>query len=427
VFALVGAGALVGGGTVAIATPQDPCAQYVDTSSSSVSGYENYRYLDCRLDRQDAELRAIREALDAPSPAPSVTASRSATPSASVTPSVTPTPTITPTRSATPSPSSTAVASHAEMSGIAEPYHLWSGLSASTINSRMAKLAATGVKWFRMDLPAVYIETSQGSRNWTAPDRIQSAAKANGLKVIWCVSTLPAWSASSWDVGPTTTAQRTAFANFAAAAVTHFKGSNVAAWEIWNEPNLATFWTSPNVARYADLIKATYPAVKAADPDAYVLTGGTAWNDSGRLKQDLWYADLYPLAKGNWDGVAVHPYADSAWCKSSSGCFTGGNMGNVTNVRATMNANGDRGKKIWTTEQGFPTARADVGDANQGQWLTDLFTGWYDQGTARGATGPMMWYTGFDTGTTGNEPTFGIIRTNGTTKPAYAALQAWTD
>lgn len=97
-------GALVSIGFVASATPTDPCAQFVNTSSNSVSGYENYRYLDCRLDRTDAALRRIEAKLGtAPSPSPSATPS--ATPAPSVTPSVTPTPTVTP--SVTPSPSAT--------------------------------------------------------------------------------------------------------------------------------------------------------------------------------------------------------------------------------------------------------------------------------------------------------------------------------
>lgn len=96
-------GALLGGATVAIATPTDPCAQFVNTSNDAVSGYENYRYLDCRLDRQDAALKRIEDKLGTATPSPSATPS--ASPSASQTPSVTPSPSVTPT--VTPSPSAT--------------------------------------------------------------------------------------------------------------------------------------------------------------------------------------------------------------------------------------------------------------------------------------------------------------------------------
>lgn len=101
-FVLV-AGALIGGTTVAVATPNDPCqAKYASNTIKSLQAY-----VDCREDRQDAELAAIREALDVPSPTPSATPSVTkpppATPEPTVTPSVTPSAVVTP--SATPSPS----------------------------------------------------------------------------------------------------------------------------------------------------------------------------------------------------------------------------------------------------------------------------------------------------------------------------------
>ena len=53
----------------------------------------------------------------------------------------------------------------------------------------------------------------------------------------------------------------------------HFAGQ-VAAYEIWNEPNVSAFWSpTPSTAAYVNLLKAAYPAIKAADPSAVVLAG----------------------------------------------------------------------------------------------------------------------------------------------------------
>ena len=90
-----------------------------------------------------------------------------------------------------------------------------------------------------------------------------------------------------------------------------------------------------------------------------------------------------------------------------------------------MNANGDQAKKIWATEVGFPSCRVDVGEPNQATWLTATYNGWTDQTTARGVTGPAMWYTGYDPGGSGSEGCFGILRIDGTEKPAFGALHTW--
>ena len=44
-------------------------------------------------------------------------------------------------------------------------------------------------------------------------------------------------------------------------------------WQIWNEPNIDTYWSSPRpfAARYVRLLRASYRALKAADPGSQVV------------------------------------------------------------------------------------------------------------------------------------------------------------
>lgn len=109
-IAAFAAGAIVAtliiGGRMATATPNDPCASRVNTKGNSVSGYENYRYLDCRLDRQDAALKRIEAELrrqGSRPPSPSVTPTKPQPAS----PTATPVPTPTGNTSATAIPSRT--------------------------------------------------------------------------------------------------------------------------------------------------------------------------------------------------------------------------------------------------------------------------------------------------------------------------------
>ena len=51
----------------------------------------------------------------------------------------------------------------------------------------------------------------------------------------------------------------------------------VDAWEIGNEPNLIEEWgTPPDPAAYAELLQVAYREIKAADPDALVVSAGLA-------------------------------------------------------------------------------------------------------------------------------------------------------
>src|SRR5436190_189141 len=68
-------------------------------------------------------------------------------------------------------------------------------------------------------------------------------------------------------LAPHTDEGRHAFATWAAAGVTHFKGRGVL-WEMYNEPNISQFWKpKANVDDYIKLAIETGKAIKHAAPD----------------------------------------------------------------------------------------------------------------------------------------------------------------
>ncbi len=145
------------------------------------------------------------------------------------------------------------------------------------------------------------------------------------------------------------------FAAVAADLATQLRGKGVD-YEMWNEPDDTTFWPNgPQPAAYAALLKAAYPAIKAADPAATVLVGGLVANDFEFVEK------LYDNgAKGSFDGVAVH--TDTAclttdpreYYREPSGRIGRYSFTGYREVRATMLAHGDD-KPIWMTELGWPT------------------------------------------------------------------------
>ena len=150
-------------------------------------------------------------------------------------------------------------------------------------------------------------------------------------------------------------------AEYAAVATdlaTQLKGKGVD-YEMWNEADDTTFWANgPQPAAYAALLKAAYPAFKAADPEATVLVGGLVGNDYEFVEE------LYANgAKGSFDGVAVH--TDTAclttdpreYYREPNGRIGRYSFTGYREVRATMLAHGDD-KPVWMTELGWSTLSA---------------------------------------------------------------------
>src|SRR2546426_717380 len=77
-------------------------------------------------------------------------------------------------------------------------------------------------------------------------------------------------------------------------------------WQIWNEPNIDRYWGSPRPFedRYAQLLRASYQAIKAADSGARVVLTGFA-NFSWRALAQAYRAGI----KGSFDLAAVHPFS----------------------------------------------------------------------------------------------------------------------
>ena len=78
------------------------------------------------------------------------------------------------------------------------------------------------------------------------------------------------------------------------------------AFEVWNEPDQANqlYFAGPNKPqRYAAILRAAYPAIKAAAPNVPVLAGAlVGWN--GAFLKALYAAGI----KGYYDGLSVHYY-----------------------------------------------------------------------------------------------------------------------
>lgn len=161
-----------------------------------------------------------------------------------------------------------------------------------------------GFKFIRMDFSWSRIETVKGQYDFTQYDQLVDSLAKNGIRALFILD----YGNDFYDGGkaPHTDEGREAFARFAEAGVSHFKGRGIL-WELWNEPNHSTFWKpDSNVGDYVKLAKAVYPRVKRADSTALLLGPALAGWDFDYLEEAFKKGLLDSL-----DAISVHPYGSS--------------------------------------------------------------------------------------------------------------------
>jgi hypothetical protein len=253
-----------------------------------------------------------------------------------------------------------------------------------------------GFSWVKQQIQWSTIQpTSAGSYNWGNLDAAVNTANAAGLHVLFSVVQAPPWAAVPNGAFPKSPSQ---FAAFMTAMATHFKG-RVAAYEIWNEENFAREVGPGNInaGNYVELLKAAYPAIKAADPNAIVLSGAptpTGVNDPNIAERDLTYLQqMYAyqggVVKKYFDVLGAHnePYAnppDQTVANHTRPTYSGDPsffFRQVEDYRNLMVSQGDGSKQIWETEIGYdanpeaPSAYVGwtVTDQQQASYLVQLF------------------------------------------------------
>src|SRR3954451_773465 len=301
------------------------------------------------------------------------------------------------------------------------------------------KATDLGVGWVRLFLNWKDAEPARGAFNgpyFEAMARDAATYRARGVKVLIVATSSPQWaSGSPSGIGaPLDPAQ---YATFVGEAMARLPAVN--AWEVWNEADENLFWENgPQPAAYAALLRATYPVVKARDPAAIVVSTGMVANDAAFLQQ------IYDSgAAGFFDAVGVHTdtacliAAPTSYYRDLDGhigrfAFTG-----YREVHTVMAQHGDGAKPIWMTEMGWNTSTtapnscrdgglagtkpAGVTEAQQARYLTEG----YECLAADPFVTVSMWFSLQDTpGSAHYDGHLGLLRANGSPKPAYAALKA---
>lgn len=145
-------------------------------------------------------------------------------------------------------------------------------------------------------------------------------ARANGAKVIVVLGGTPRWAARSMRVtdapwlGPGSASPPTAWADwsrFVRTVVSRYRGQ-VYAYEIWNEPNIQTFWNG-SALEYATLVDLGARAIRAGDPGALVMASGFTVGRPERVARLKPWIEAIGGSSTRIDVVTLHwyPYADT--------------------------------------------------------------------------------------------------------------------
>jgi len=250
--------------------------------------------------------------------------------------SITPTQTVT----ATQIPAETTIPTGTTTPEISQTLIPVMGIEETYINDlRMKLIEESGAYWFRRNvLLWSEVEPQEGMRNWEMLSKLEeelSKSSQFGLEVILIIQGTPAWAQmiSGSTCGPILTEKLDVFADFMHELVTRYSAPpyNVRYWELGNEPDVDPTLV-PSDSRfgcwgdqtdlnygggyYAQMLKAVYPQIKAADPDAQVLVGGLLMDcnplfpGEGRACKPTRFIEGV-LANGGgefFDGISFHAY-----------------------------------------------------------------------------------------------------------------------
>jgi len=284
------------------------------------------------------------------------------------------------------------------------------------VDKEVAAAKDLGVGWLRGDFPLYTVAPQKGQYNMQAASYWINKALEAGIKPLPICYMLPGWlrANNSGDKSPPNNDDD--FATVLVECAKYFKSIGVTAMEVWNEQNLDGFWTgTPDTddafrGKYCRMMAKAYPRIKQAVPDMIVITGGLSTADTvfqvtgqptppgcGALSTIKSYAD-----KGlfrNCDAVGWHPYLDTDTACKDVGNWPSWSPKAVKAVLDILDASGNPGLSLWTTETGCPRSAVGNNQGEQAKRAEDAYKAYLPGGCLNQyheRLGPFFWFCTHD-------------------------------
>lgn len=269
----------------------------------------------------------------------------------------------------------------------------------------VAKIAAAGFRWVRMDFFWEGIEKQKGVYDFSDFDALMSSLDRNHIRPVFILD----YGNRLYGPGsPRTEAEREAFCRFTAAGMRHFRHRGIV-WEMFNEPNIGFWKPSPNVDEYVALATAVGKTIRDVAPDEWYVGPATSLFDWGFLKRCF---DSGLLSY--WDAVSVHPYRQENPETAAA---------DWTRLRTMIDAAKPAGKRIpmFSGEWGYSTAWAGETPQKQAEYAVRQYLSNLASGVCL-----SIYYDWKNDGTDPKdaESNFGVTLPDTSPKPAYLAIQS---
>jgi hypothetical protein len=310
-----------------------------------------------------------------------------------------------------------------------------------------------GMTWIKQQIRWEHVERGEDSYNWGDPDRVSEAAEEAGLNVLFSLVAAPGWARTD-DTGTGPPDDYQHFYDFVGDMAARYRGRGHA-YEIWNEQNLRREWEGAplSAADYVEMLSGAYDAIKAADPEAIVVSGGLGpngiYDPDVAIDDRIYLEQMYQAGLADvCDAVGAHPYG---FANPPEVYYEGGDYdptrgwddhpsffmrNTLEDYYQIMSAYGDDDKQIWATEFGWPTVDGMGVDPNPGwdyaahldeEQQAAYVTGGYSWMVEWGHVGAaFLWNLNFwpITGPENEMAKFSIVRGDWAPRPAFTALKA---
>lgn len=183
----------------------------------------------------------------------------------------------------------------------------------SLSNTDLDRMKAAGARWVRVNVDFSSIYPTSGDFSGDTPDYASIGlseiqyAHSIGLQVLAQLAFVPTWMQISGGTYPSSPPN--SYSNWATMCARAYRDLHtyVAAYEIWNEPNISQFWvesgawTYPSLLRQAVIAIRTQADIAGAWSDPFIISGGLASSGSGSTNwTDQWDRNYNPI--GSPDG-----------------------------------------------------------------------------------------------------------------------------
>lgn len=232
--------------------------------------------------------------------------------------------------------------------------------------------------WARVSVYWFEIETADGVFDFSAADYVVNQARSNNQKVLFMLSGPPSFPPHNGGVKHNTPPALSLWQRYVDQVSRHFTVADVAAYEIWNEPNAQNSSTTGvgwdrdvNLAPlYVDYLVEASKLIRANSPGTLVVGPALSGTSNSRTETIFQH-----LETRQYSGVFAHTFVDVISMHANAGSTENGDeraeeLANGTLADLTAFSPSSSGKDIWITEFGWDSNI--VGTGNQRQYIHDF-------------------------------------------------------